>query len=161
MALSGVETNSSDKPQLNWRRFVGPGIILLAAAVATAPQIYRGNSCGHDFDIHLVSWFDCLNSWRHGIAYPQWTPSANYGAGEPRFIFYPPLTWMLGAALGLVLPWQVAPIVLTFLLLAATGLATRALALRGLPDAPATLAGCAALFSGYALFTAYERSAFG
>ena len=161
MALSGVETNSSDKPQLNWRRFVGPGIIMLAAAVATAPQIYRGNSCGHDFDIHLVSWFDCLNSWRHGIAYPQWTPSANYGAGEPRFIFYPPLTWMLGAALGLVLPWQVAPIVLTFLLLAATGLATRALALRGLPDAPATLAGCAALFSGYALFTAYERSAFG
>jgi hypothetical protein len=147
--------------QVNWRRFVGAGIILLAAAVATAPQIYRGNSCGHDFDIHLVSWFDCLNSWRHGIVYPQWTPSANYGAGEPRFIFYPPLTWMLGAALGLVLPWQVVPIVLTFLLLAATGLAARALALRGLPNAPATLAGCTALFSGYALFTAYERSAFG
>jgi hypothetical protein len=123
--------------------------------------MYRGNSCGHDFDIHLVSWFDCLNSWRHGIVYPQWTPSANFGAGEPRFIFYPPLTWMLGAVLGVVLPWQGVPIVLTFLLLAATGLATRALALRGLAGAPATLAGCAALFSGYALFTAYERSAFG
>jgi uncharacterized membrane protein len=144
-----------------WNRFAGPTIILLAAAVATAPQLFRGNSCGHDFDIHLVSWFDCLNSWRHGILYPQWTPSPNYGAGEPRFIFYPPLTWMLGAALGIVLPWHLDPIVLTFLLLAATGLATRSLALRVLPDAPATLAGCAALFSGYALFTAYERSAFG
>ena len=41
------------------------------------------------------------------------------------------------------------------------GLATRALARTALADAPATLAGCAALFSGYALFTAYERSAFG
>jgi hypothetical protein len=144
-----------------WERFAGPAVILLAAAIATAPQLFRGNSCGHDFDFHLVSWFDCLSSWRHGILYPQWTPSPNYGAGEPRFIFYPPLTWMLGATLAIVLPWQIVPIVLTFLLLAATGLATRALALRVLPEAPATLAGCAALFSGYALFTAYERSAFG
>ncbi|MGB8260938.1 MAG: 6-pyruvoyl-tetrahydropterin synthase-related protein, partial [Terracidiphilus sp.] len=45
--------------------------------------------------------------------------------------------------------------------LAGTGLATRALALQALPDRAATLAGSAALFSGYALFTAYERSAFG
>ena len=142
-------------------RLLGPALILLAAAVAVAPQFLRGNTCGHDFDIHLVSWFDCLNSWRHGILYPQWAPSPNYGAGEPRFIFYPPFTWMLGAALGAFLPWQLVPIALTFLLLAATGLATRKLAICALPNAPATLAGCAALFSGYALFTAYERSAFG
>jgi hypothetical protein len=134
---------------------------LLAAALATAPQLFRGDSCGHDFDFHLVSWFDTLSSWRHGVFYPHWTPSANYGAGEPRFVFYPPLTWVLGAALGLMLPWQFVPMALTFLCLAATGLATRKFALEALPDAPSTLAGCAALFSGYALFTAYERSAFG
>jgi len=48
----------------------GPAVILLAAAVAVLPQLLRGNSCGHDFDFHLVSWFDCLNAWRHGIPYP-------------------------------------------------------------------------------------------
>jgi hypothetical protein len=144
-----------------WRRFIGPAVILLAAALAVAPQIVRGNSCGHDFDFHLVSWLDAQNSWGQGIAYPHWTPSANFGAGEPRFVFYPPLTWMLGAALGLVLPWTLVPIALTFLLLALTGLATRALARQGLVEGAATLAGCAAIFSGYALFTAYERSAFG
>jgi hypothetical protein len=143
------------------RRFTDPAIILLAAAVATAPLLVHGPSCGHDFDFHLGSWLDCLNSWRHGLFYPHWAPSANYGAGEPRFVFYPPLTWMLGAALGAVVPWAAVPAALTFLLLAATGLATRALALQALDDAPATLAGCAALFSGYTLFTAYERSAFG
>jgi hypothetical protein len=142
-------------------RFAGPAVVLLAAALAVAPQLAHGNSCGHDFDIHLVSWFDALNCWRHGIPYPHWAASANYGAGEPRFVFYPPLTWMLGAALGLALPWQLVPVALTFLLLAATGLATRALARQALDDGAATLAGCAALFSGYALFTAYERSAFG
>ena len=144
-----------------WSRFLGPAVVLLAAAVAVAPQIAYGPSCGHDFDFHLVSWFDCLNSWRHGILYPNWAPSANFGAGEPRFLFYPPLTWMLGAALGWVLPWQFVPLALTFLLLAGTGMATRALTREALPDGAATLAGCAALFSGYALFTTYERAAFG
>ena len=52
------------------------------------------------------------------------------------------------------------PLAITFLFLAGTGLATRALARQALSEGPATLAGCAALFSGYALFTAYERSAF-
>ena len=144
-----------------WNRIACPALILLAAAAAVAPQLIRGNSCGHDFDFHLVSWFEALNSWRHGIPYPHWTPSANFGAGEPRFVFYPPLTWMLGAALGAVLPWQLVPVALTFLLLAGTGLATRALARLALSEGAATLAGCAALFCGYSLFTAYERSAFG
>ncbi len=155
LSLAGTRTS----------RFAGPAAILLAAFVAIVPQLIRGNSCGHDFDVHLVSWLDCLNAWRHGIPYPHWASSPNYGAGEPRFVFYPPLTWMLGAALGAVLPWNLAAIALTFLILAATGLATRALALEvfefdALDPRPATLAGCVSIFSGFTLFTAYERCAF-
>jgi hypothetical protein len=151
--MSSLDKNS-------WSRFFGPALILLAAAVATAPILLHGSFCGDDFEFHVVSWFDVQQSWLHGIPYPHWMPSANYNAGEPRFLFYPPLTWMLGGALGFVLPWPLVPIALVFLFLAATGFATRALAREALPDAPATLAGCAALFSGFALFTAYERTAF-
>lgn len=142
------------------RRFAGPSLILVAAALATAPILLHGSFCGDDFEFHAVSWFDVQQSWLHGIAYPHWMPSANYNAGEPRFMFYPPLSWMLGAALGFVLPWPFVPVALIFLFLAATGLAVRALALEALADAPATLAGSAAIFSGFALFTAYERTAF-
>ncbi len=145
---------------IDFGRVAGVVVILASALLATAPQWVRGSSCGHDFDFHLVSWFDALHSWRAGVLYPHWTPSPNYGAGEPRFVFYPPLTWMLGAALGATLPWRMVPGTMIFLLLAMTGLATRALARRALSEGPATLAGCAAIFSGYALFTAYERSAF-
>jgi hypothetical protein len=143
-----------------WGKFIGPALILLSALVATLPQMWRGPSCGHDFDFHLVSWIDAQHSWRQGILYPQWTPSPNFEAGEPRFIFYPPLTWMFGAVLGTIIPWKFVPAALLVLLFAATGVATRALARQAFDDGVATLAGCAAIFSGYALFTAYERSAF-
>ncbi len=142
------------------RRFLGPALVLLAATLATAPILFHGSYCGDDFEFHVVSWFDVQQSWLHGIPYPHWMASANYGAGEPRFMFYPPLAWMLGAALGFVLPWPLVPIGLVFLFLTATGLTVRALALEALPDAPATLAGCVVLLSGFALFTAYERTAF-
>jgi hypothetical protein len=142
------------------RRLTGPAVILLAAAVATAPILLHRSYCGDDFEFHAVGWFDVQQSWLHGVVYPHWMASANYGAGEPRFMFYPPLTWMLGAALGFVLPWVLVPVAMVFLFLAGTGLAVRRLALERLTDASATLAGCAALFSGFALFTAYERTAF-
>ncbi len=151
----------NDAPPKSWRRFLGPAILCFAAFLATAPQLLRGDSCGHDFDFHLVSWIDALQNWRQGIVYPHWSPNSNFGAGEPRFIFYPPLSWMLGAAFGAIFPWKGVPLAIICLVFAATGFATRALARRLLPDGPATLAGCAAIFSGYALFTAYERSDFG
>jgi hypothetical protein len=144
-----------------WSSFAGPAIVLFAAAIATAPIWIHGAVGADDFDFHMISWLDAQHSWLSGILYPHWAPSPNFGAGEPRFVFYPPITWMLGAALGLVLPWGLVPVAMVFLLLAGTGLATRALARQMLPDAPAILAGCAALFSGYALFTAYERLAVG
>jgi hypothetical protein len=141
-------------------RWFGIACILLAALAAVLPEMLRGNSCGHDFNFHLMSWMDALRAWRAGIPYPHWAASANWGAGEPRFVFYPPLTWMLGAALGAVLPWNWVPTALTFVLLAATGLGTRSLARELLDEAPATLAGGIAICGGYALFTAYERTAF-
>ena len=135
-------------------------LVLLAAAVAAAPIWLHGPVAGDDFEFHLISWLNAQHSWLHGIAYPHWAASPNFGAGEARFVFYPPLTWMLGAALGLALPWTLVPVVLTFLLLAATGLAVRRLAREYLPKAAATLAGCAAIFSSYTLFSTYFRTAF-
>jgi len=157
----GSGSFSAPSTQPKSQRRIGTAVLLGAALIAIAPQLFLGNSCGHDFDFHLVSWLDAEHSWRQGILYPRWAPSANYGAGEPRFIFYPPLSWMLGAALGFVFPWKAVSIAMTYLFLAGTGLATRALAREKLSEGMATLAGCAALFSGYALFTAYERSDFG
>jgi hypothetical protein len=121
-----------------WAHWLGPALILLAAAIAAAPIWAHGPVGADDFEFHFISWLDAQHSWLNGIPYPHWAPSPNFGAGEPRFVFYPPLTWMLGAALGLVLPWTLVPFAMTFLLLAATGLATRTLARRARRSSPAT-----------------------
>ena len=152
----GAESSSP----ASWTRLAGPAIVVLAALVAITPLLMGGASCGHDFDFHAISWLETLNSWRQGVFFPHWADAPNYGAGEPAFVFYPPLTRSVCALLGAILPWPSVPAAVTFLVLAGIGLATRALARQAMEDGPATLAGCVAIFSGYVLFTAYERSDF-
>ncbi|HVU47076.1 MAG TPA: hypothetical protein VHD85_13180 [Terracidiphilus sp.] len=138
----------------------GPAIILIAAVIAVGPLFLRGPSCSADFTFHFVSWIDARHSISTGLLYPHWASSPNFGAGEPKFVFYPPISWMSGAILGMLMPWTVVTPVLFVLLLAATGMATRALARVTLADGPATLAGCTTIFIGYALFCIYARNDF-
>lgn len=138
------------------QRLAGPLMVLLAAAVAMTPIFLRGASRGADLYFHLASWIEARHSMFLAIPYPHWAPASNFGAGEPRFVFYPPLTWMTGALLGIFFPWDRVAVVFGFLLLAGMGLATRALALEVMADGPATLAGCTAIFTGYALFEVYR-----
>ncbi|MFC5862879.1 hypothetical protein ACFPT7_11295 [Acidicapsa dinghuensis] len=139
-------------------------IPLAALFVAGSVRVLRGVSCGHDFEFHLISWMETKRAWSQGVLYPHWAQTPNWDAGEPRFVFYPPLTWMLGALLGYLLPWTILPSALVFLILTATGFAVRAM-LRGLASSwvsggKATLAGVIAAATPYGLFTAYERTAF-
>ena len=136
-------------------------LIPAAAFVAVLPLILHGCSCGHDFDFHLVSWMEAAAQFKAGHLHPSWAFSPAWNAGEPRFVFYPPLSWTLGAVLGLLLPWTAAPIVYTWIALTAAGFAMYSLA-RTLNASPQTslIASMLYLANPYMLFTAYERTAF-
>ena len=102
-----------------------------------------------------------LRQWHQGVVYPHWAASANYGAGEPRFVFYPPLSWMLGALLSLVMPWIRVPLVFTMIALAAMGASFFRMAREWMPEDNAALAACLYVANPYVLFVAYERAAYG
>jgi hypothetical protein len=130
------------------------------ALLGVVPLLVYGPSCGHDFDFHLQSWLAVTAAWHGGVPAPQWLTSANYNAGEPRFLFYPPLSWLLGAALSLVLRWAVVPAAFTAICLCGAAVSMYRLARRYTGCAGATAAASLYALSPYLLFNAYERSAY-
>lgn len=125
-----------------------------------APMAFLGNASGHDFQFHLASWMDAANQWHEGIIYPRWAEWANWGFGEPRFIFYPPVSWLAGAALGSLLPWRMAPGAFVWLTLVAAGMSMWRLAREWLPGRQAIVAAILFAVSPYNLVIVYYRSDF-
>ncbi len=137
------------------------GLGAAVALAATLPLLLHGASCGQDFDFHLQSWLAVRAAWHAGLFIPHWVPAANYGAGEPRFVFYPPLSWLLGALLGLALPWTWVPAAFTAVCIAGAAAAMHTVAGRFCPEPQSTLASVVYALSPYLLFTGLERTAFG
>ncbi len=146
-------------------------IVPLLALFILHPLIVHGCSCGHDFDFHLLSWFEASTQISHGTLHPHWAYTPAWDAGEPRFIFYPPLSWYLGALIGLLLThlprvteaaaWTATPIVFTWTALTLSGLAMYRLARRYASGNAALVAAAIYMANPYMLFTAYERTAYG
>ncbi|SFS13513.1 hypothetical protein SAMN05421771_2326 [Granulicella pectinivorans] len=135
-------------------------LIPLAALIAVLPLLLQGPSCGHDFVFHTLNWIEAATQFAHGNLHPRWAVSPAYNAGEPRFLFYPPLSWTLGAILGLILPWTWTHIAYTWVALTASGLAMHRLTRAHTSPTTAILASTLYLANPYMLFTAYERTAY-
>ena len=135
-------------------------LIPLAAFIVILPLIVNGSSCGHDFDFHIVNWLEAASQFTHGNLHPHWAYTPAFNAGEPRFIFYPPLSWTLGAILGFLMPWTWTPIAYTWLALTLSGLTLHRLARDFTTPTAALLAATFYIVNPYMLFTAYERTAY-
>lgn len=122
-------------------------------------MLWLGIPSGHDFEFHMNSWMEVLQQWRQFIFYPRWAASAHYGYGEARFVFYPPASWALGAALGAVLPWKLVPGAYSWLVLTLSGCAMFLLARRWLPRRDAIFAAALYAANPYYLVIVYWRSA--
>lgn len=137
-------------------------LIAIAAAVFAleVPFFFRGSPSGHDFEFHLYTWLEVLSQWKQGIWYPRWAALAQFGYGEPRFVFYPPASWTLGAGLSAVFPWRLVPSIYIWIVLMAAGVSMFLLARKWLDRSDATFAAVLYAVNPYHVLIVYWRSAF-
>ncbi len=123
---SAAQPASSAPSAREWR-----SALLLAAALATLailPILILGNVSGHDVEFHLPNWIDVARHWHEGVVYPHWSSGGHFGYGDPRFIIYPPFSWLLGGLLALVLPGAMLQGAYTWICVAANALGAYRLA---------------------------------
>jgi hypothetical protein len=152
---AGRQVHASHKP-------LGITLLLVAAAALAllVPFMVFGNASGHDFEFHLASWMDVVHQWHQRVLYPRWAELANWGYGEPRFVFYPPLSWMLGAALSLLLPWPMVPGAFFWICMVLAGACMFRLAREWLPPDDAGFAALLYALNPYHQLHIYWRSDF-
>ena len=152
--------NIQQHKERGWAAMI-PFLLLPMLALAIIWPLLRGGpSCGHDFGFHMQSWMDAGAQMRHGTLLPRWAYSPAFNAGEPRFVFYPPLSWWIGSLLLLALPSAIVPAVFTWLAITGAAVGMYALARRFTGPAAALLAAAVYVANPYLLFTAFERTAY-
>ena len=135
-------------------------LLAMLCGLAITPFFRWGSPSGHDFEFHLYSWMDVLQQWKQGIVYPRWAAQAQWGYGEARFLFYPPGSWTLGAALGAILPWKLVPGAYCWIVLTLAGASMYAVARRWLDPQDAFFAAAFYALNPYHLLIVYWRSAY-
>jgi hypothetical protein len=131
-----------------------------AATLVVLPLVLLGNVSGHDVEFHLPNWIDVARHWREGVFYPHWSGGGHFGFGDPRYIIYPPFSWLIGGALATLLPGVMLPGVYVWIAVALTALTVYRLAREWFAHGAALWAAALYALNPYLLLVVSHRSAY-
>lgn len=133
-----------------WPLFLIPLLIAL-------PNVLLGVHGGDDFAFHIPTWLDAASQQR---TFPEWAASVNFGFGDARFQFYPPISWALGGLLCRFLSPPAALACYIFVCAVVAGFSMYMLARPYLTRVESLIAGAFCPLSPYFLYDLYHRAAY-
>lgn len=161
MPLQSGTARAEQTAESRIRNLMPLGIFSGAALLFLLPGILFGFPTGHDTFLHATAWFDTLTHWSEGNFFPAWGSRFAFGWGLPVHIFYPPLSFALGALCLLLAGPYFAPILFCWAVLTFGAYAAyRFFKLLKLNESSAILGGIVYLVSPYFGLDLYERNAF-
>jgi hypothetical protein len=133
-------------------------LLAVCALVPLLSGIWFGFD-GVDINYHIDSWVDMVGGWRSGVPVPGWAAQANFGLGDPRYCFYPPLPMWIGSLLTAVLPARLVLGVIFWATFLVAGLSMDSLARRVLTPARSLVAALLYVLSFFLIVTALKHGA--
>lgn len=112
---------------------------------------------GQDFSFHVTAWMELHKAWAAHEWSLGWSSRAQYGFGEPSFCFYPPFSFLAGAALSFLLPLRLLPGAIVWLVLALSGLSMYKASGHFVPKTQQLVAAVLYMFNPYLLVTIVLR----
>ncbi len=133
----------------------------LPAFLAMLPALFwaRFGYGGQDFSFHIASWLELHAAWQAHEWRLGWASAAQYGYGEPRFCFYPPVSLLIGGLLSFVVPLRLLPGVVAWAALFAAGASMWVAWGRLVGERHRLLASLAYVWNWYLLFCVVVRYA--
>lgn len=157
----GIEIPVARVLEIQWPKTltVAAGWFLLALPVALA--LFTGKiSAGHDAFEYLPRQVEFHQNIMHGIFLPRWAPDLSSGAGQPLFLFNPPMFYYLAEIwklLGFDFVWSINLACVLIVLASAAGMFLLGWLYFG--DLGGWLAAAAYVYAPYFAVNLYVRSA--
>src|SRR5512146_1759107 len=139
---------------------IGWSCLMILALGLTIPAVVGPFQMGDDFVFHVGNWIDVLNHWKQGVAFPSWNVMQAFGLGEPTHLFYPPLSFYLGAFLTWLSGPAYAPVIFLGLCIVIAGMTMYSFASEYLSPEQGWLAAILFALNPYLLLDIIVRSAF-
>jgi hypothetical protein len=100
--LKADTDNPSAAPRLARRDAPALVIIIIAATLLMMPVFIKGFPAAFDSVRHYRWTSQFIDALGDGAFFPRWLPTANNAQGSPAALYYPPLTFYVGAAFSLI-----------------------------------------------------------
>ncbi|MFL6213270.1 MAG: 6-pyruvoyl-tetrahydropterin synthase-related protein [Blastocatellia bacterium] len=97
-----ADNKASDAARLTRRDAPALAIIVIAATLLMMPVFVKGFPAAFDSVRHYRWTSQFIDALGDGAFFPRWLPTANNAQGSPAALYYPPLTFYVGAAFSLV-----------------------------------------------------------